>query len=156
VTERLAADAPHLPTPAQIEAYGDGGFRFAGMSHRGSLLCFPDGIWAWPVTSLRELTAESLEPAFARADRLDMFLIGGGRDPFALPAALRARFREVSLSVDPMPTGAAVRTWNILLGEGRRVGAGLVVVLNKHFPWLYFPTSLLLGSVAERGNYAFA
>jgi uncharacterized protein len=128
VTERLAADAPHLPTPAQIEAYGDGGFRFGGMSHRGSLLCFPDGIWAWPVASIRELSAETLEPVFARAGAMDFFVLGGGRDPFVLPRALRERFRELSLSVDAMPTGAAVRTWNILLAEGRRVGAGLIAV----------------------------
>ena len=128
MTERLAADAPHLPTPAQIEAYGDGGFRFGGMSHRGSLLCFPDGIWAWPVASVRDLTAETLEPVFARAGGMDFFVLGGGRDPFVLPRALRERFRELSLSMDAMPTGAAVRTWNILLAEGRRVGAGLIAV----------------------------
>jgi uncharacterized protein len=128
VTGRLAADAPHLPTPALIDAYGDGGFRFGGMSHRGSLLCFPDGVWAWPVTHIRDLTPELLQPAFDRAAQLDFFLLGGGHDPFALPAPLRARFQEVSLSVDPMPTGAAVRTWNILLAEGRRVGAGLIAV----------------------------
>ena len=45
-------DAPHLPRPAPIESYGNGGFRFAGMSHRGSLLCLPDGSWAWPVNSV--------------------------------------------------------------------------------------------------------
>jgi uncharacterized protein len=128
VTDRLAPDAPHLPRPAVIEAYGDGGFRFAGMSHRGSLLCFPDGIWAWPVAQIRDLTAELLQPVFDRADALDFFLLGGGRDPFALPIPLRARFQQASLSVDAMPTGAAVRTWNILLAEGRRVGAGLIAV----------------------------
>ena len=58
------ADAPHLPRPALIDAYGDGGFRFAGMSHRGSLLCFPDGIWAWPVEDVAELTADALSAAF--------------------------------------------------------------------------------------------
>jgi uncharacterized protein len=118
----------HLPQPAPVEAYGNGGFRFGGMSHRGSLLCFPDGIWAWPVTSLAELTLAALEPAFARADQLDFFLIGGGRDPFVLPERLRGRFNEVSLSVDAMPTGAAVRTWNVLLAERRRVGAALIAV----------------------------
>jgi uncharacterized protein len=128
MTDRLAADAPHLPRPAVIEAYGDGGFRFAGMSHRGSLLCFPDGIWAWPITGVAELSKDLLAPVFARADALDFFLIGGGRDPFVLPESLRARFRDVSLTVDAMPTGAAVRTWNILLAEGRRVGAGLIAV----------------------------
>ena len=118
----------HLPQPAPIEAYGNGGFRFGGMSHRGSLLCFPDGIWAWPVTSLADLTAAALASAFARADVLDFFLIGGGRDPFVLPEPLRQRFREASLSVDAMATGAAVRTWNVLLAERRRVGAALIAV----------------------------
>ena len=118
----------HLPQPAPIEAYGNGGFHFGGMSHRGSLLCFPDGIWAWPVATIGELTLAALEPALARADALDFFLIGCGRDPFVLPELLRQRFREAPLSVDAMPTGAAVSTWNVLLGERRRVGAALIAV----------------------------
>jgi uncharacterized protein len=122
------ADAPHLPRPAPIEAYGNGGFRFGGMSHRGSLLCFPDGIWAWPVQSLAELNEASLAPVFARAAALDVFLIGTGSDLWVLPQALRAHFRDLSLSVDTMATGAAVRTYNILLAENRRVGAGLIAV----------------------------
>lgn len=122
------ADAPHLPHPALIDAYGDGGFRFAGMSHRGSLLCFPDGIWAWPVDDVAELTADALSAAFERAQSLDFFLIGAGREPWTLPGDLRQRFRELSLSVDAMATGAAVRTYNILLAENRRVGAGLIAV----------------------------
>jgi uncharacterized protein len=122
------SNAPHLPRPALIEAYGNGGFRFGGMSHRGSLLCFPDGIWAWSVTSIDELTTASLQPAFARAEALDFFLIGGGRDPWVLPERLKARFADVSLSVDVMPTGAAVRTYNVLLAENRRVGVGLIAV----------------------------
>lgn len=122
------ADAPHLPRPAPIDAYGKGGFRFAGMSHRGSLLCFPNGIWAWPITDLAELNEAALRAAFERADGLDFFLIGAGRDPWALPEDLRQKFREVLLSVDAMATGAAVRTYNILLAENRRVGAGLIAV----------------------------
>ncbi len=124
----MAGEAPHLPTPAQIDAYGNGGFRFGGMSHRGSLLCLPDGIWAWPVTARNELTLATLEPAFARGGRLDVFLIGVGRDPWPLPERLRTHFRELSISVDTMPTGAAVRTYNVLLAEDRRVGAGLIAV----------------------------
>jgi len=122
------AGAPHLPRPALIEAYGNGGFRFSGMSHRGSLLCFPDGIWAWPVSGLTDVSAAVLAPVFARAERLDLFLIGAGHDPWVLPEALRAKFREISLSVDTMATGAAVRTYNILLAENRRFGAGLIAV----------------------------
>lgn len=122
------ADAPHLPRPALIDAYGDGGFRFAGMSHRGSILCFPDGIWAWTVDDVAELTADALSAALERAQSLDFFLIGAGREPWTLPGDLRQRFRELSLSVDVMATGAAVRTYNILLAENRRVGAGLIAV----------------------------
>jgi len=122
------ADAPHLPKPAPIDAYGNGGFRFGGMSHRGALLCLPDGIWAWPVKNVGELTEAVLEPVLTRAQQLDFFLIGAGGEPYAMPAPMRARFRELSLAVDCMTTGAAVRTYNILLAEGRRVGAGLIAV----------------------------
>ena len=122
------ADAPHLPRPAPIDAYGDGGFRFAGMSHRGSLLCFPDGIWAWPVPDVAHLTEAVLSAAFERAAGLDFFLLGVGRNPWILPEDIRKKFREFALSVDTMTTGAAVRTYNILLAENRRVGAGLIAV----------------------------
>jgi uncharacterized protein len=98
------------------------------MSHRGSLLCLPDGVWAWDVSDRAALTDQSLVPILARADALDLFLIGAGRDPWALPALLRQRFRDAGLSVDTMTTGAAAQTYNILLGEGRRVGAGLIAV----------------------------
>ena len=123
-----SAGAPHLPQPAQIEAYGGGGFRFAGMSHRGSLLCFPDGIWAWPIQDAGQLTGTALAAVFDRAHTLDFFVIGAGRDPWILPEVLRRRFRELSLSIDAMPIGAAVHTYNILLAENRRVGAGLIAV----------------------------
>ena len=122
------ADAPHLPRPAPIDAYGDGGFRFAGMSHRGSLLCFPDGIWAWPVPDVAHLTEAVLSAAFERAADLDFFLLGVGPNPWTLPEDIRKKFSEFALSVDTMTTGAAVRTYNILLAENRRVGAGLIAV----------------------------
>ena len=122
------ADAPHLPYPVSIDAYGNGGFRFSTMSHRGSLLCLPDGIWAWPVKTVSEINEAALAPVFERADVLDLLLIGGGRDPFALPESLRARFRALSIIVDCLGTGPAAQTYNILLGEKRRVGAGLIAV----------------------------
>ena len=122
---------PHLPNPAPIEAYGNGGFRFAGMSHRGSLLCLPNGIWASPVSSASEidetvLTA-ALNPAAPDA-AVDHFLIGTGRDLLAMPAPLREAFRARRIVLESMSTGAAVRTYNILLGERRRIGALLVAV----------------------------
>jgi len=122
------ADAPHLPRPAPIDAYGSGGFSFAGMSHRGSLLCLPDGIWAWPVKNVADLNQAALAAAFERAAELDLFLIGAGKDPCALPETLRARFRAAGISVDCLATGPAAQTYNILLSENRRVGAGLIAV----------------------------
>lgn len=122
------ADGKHLPRAAPIDAYGSGGFKFAGMSHRGSLLCLPDGIWAWPVTDVRDITAASLDMVFARAADLHVFLIGAGRDPWRLPDRLRDRFRDAGISVDAMTSGAAAQTYNILLRENRRVGAGLIAV----------------------------
>ncbi len=121
-------EAPHLPRQALIDAHGGGGFRFAGMSHRGSVLCLPDGIWAWPVTAFAELTEESLSQVFARADLLDFFVLGPGTAPWIMPEPLRARFRDVHISADCMATGPAVRTYNVMLMENRRVGAGLIAI----------------------------
>ena len=79
---RLAADAPHLPRRRRSTAYGKGGFRFGGMSHRGSLLCLPSGIWAWPVAQAAEIDRGSRSRRCSReAERIDLFLLGAGRDP---------------------------------------------------------------------------
>jgi uncharacterized protein len=119
---------PHFPGLTPIEAYGRGGFHFAGMSHRGSLLCLPDGIWAWPVTRPDDVTEATLDPVFQRAGDAGLFLLGTGAGPWALPRPLLLRFVELKISVETMRTGTAVSTYNILLGEGRRVAAGLIAV----------------------------
>jgi uncharacterized protein len=121
-------DAPHLPRQALIDAHGGGGFRFAGMSHRGSLLCLPDGVWAWPVAAPDAITKDALALVFARTDALDFFIVGVGNTPWIMPEALRARFRAAHISADTMTTGPAVRTYNVMLMEGRRVGAALIAV----------------------------
>ena len=119
---------PHFPRRAPIEAYGEGSFRFAGMSHRGSLLCLPDGIWAWPVTTPAQVDAAALDPVLTNTSPIELFLLGSGRDPWFMPVDLRTRFRERGIAVDVMATGPAVRTYNILLGERRRVAAGFIAV----------------------------
>jgi len=124
----LGAGTPHLPRQAPIDAYGNGGFRFAGMSHKGSLLCLPDGIWAWPIADMAAFDALALSPVFARLAALDFFLLGTGRDPRPLPQPLRTEFRSANVSADAMATGAAVRTYNILVAENRRVAAALIAV----------------------------
>jgi uncharacterized protein len=121
-------EQPHLPRQALIDAHGGGGFRFAGMSHRGSLLCLPDGIWAWAVASPADVTDDLLSLVFARAKDLDFFIIGTGAAPWSMPESLRAKLRDSRISVDAMTTGPAVRTYNVMLMEGRRVGAGLIAI----------------------------
>jgi uncharacterized protein len=98
------------------------------MSHRGSVLCLPHGIWAWPVVSPGDLTEETLARIFATADDLDFFIIGTGAVPWRPPDELRRRFRDVHVSLDAMTTGPAVRTYNVMLMEARRVGAGLIAI----------------------------
>ena len=123
-----AADRPHLPRLVPIDGYGKGGFRFGDMSHRGSLLCLPSGIWAWPVVRPAEIDESALEPVFAEADRIGLFLLGAGRDRWNVSEPLQDRFRNAQINVEVTRTGTAVSTYNILLGEGRRVAAGLVAV----------------------------
>ena len=119
---------PHLPRRAPIDAYGAGGFRFAGMSHRGSLLCLPSGIWAWAPAAPAEIDTAALAPVFAEAGEIDLFLLGTGAAPWFVPEPLRWELRDRHVTVEAMPTGPAVRTYNILLGENRRVAAGLIAV----------------------------
>ena len=121
-------DAPHLPRQVLIDAHGAGGFRFAGLSHRGSLLCLPDGIWAWSVAAPADLTADSLALVFDRSESLDFFILGTGAEPWAMPPPLRAHFRDAHISVDVMTTGPAVRTYNVMLMENRRIGAALIAI----------------------------
>ena len=85
-------DEPHLPRQALIDAHGDGGFRFAGMSHRGSLLCLPDGIWAWPVATRR--CGDAKKPcrgSLPAPAALDFFILGTGSEPWVVPDQLCAR-----------------------------------------------------------------
>ncbi|MDQ8728828.1 Mth938-like domain-containing protein [Bradyrhizobium sp. LHD-71] len=122
------AGGRHLPHAAAIDAYGNGGFRFADMSHRGSLLCMPDGIWAWPVERPDQIDEKSLALVFARASALDTLIIGTGREIAPFPETLRQALRSVHVVVDVMQTGPAIRVYNIMIGERRRVAAGLIAV----------------------------
>ncbi len=119
-------DRPHLPHLVPIDGYGKGGFRFGGMSHRGSLLCLPSGIWAWPVVRPAEIDETALAPVFAEASGLDLFVLGIGSERWSIPDILHDRFRSLKIAVEVTRIGSAVSTYNILLGEGRRVAAGLI------------------------------
>ena len=121
-------EAPHFPRSAPFDAYGKGGFAFAGMSHRGSLLCLPDAIWAWEVTRPAQIDRYSLERVFAAANGIDTLIIGTGTEVWLPPQELRAALRAVRIVLDAMQTGPAIRTYNIMIGERRRVAAALIAV----------------------------
>lgn len=118
----------HFPGRAPIDAYGNGGFRFAGMSHRGDLLCLPSGIYGWQAPLPSALDAAALARAFAEAEAIEILLLGTGADLVPLAPDLRQRLRVVGIGADPMATGAAVRTFNVLLAEERAVAAALIAV----------------------------
>jgi uncharacterized protein len=117
-----------LPGRHQIDAYGNGGFRFGGMSHRGSILALPSGVRAWPFGSVAELDAAALDPVLAEAPAIELLLLGTGADPAFIEEPLRALLAAAGIRLDAMQTGAAARTYNVLLAEDRRVGAALIAV----------------------------
>jgi uncharacterized protein len=116
----------HYPGRAPITSYGNGGFRFAGMSHRGSILCLPSGIYGWEAVDT--IDTDNLARVFLEADRIEVLLVGTGRDIRPLSSAIRERGRGVKIVMDAMATGAAVRTFNVLLSEDRAVAAALLAV----------------------------
>lgn len=118
-----------FPGQAAIEAYGNGGFRFAGMSHRGGILCIPSGIHAWNADPLK-LTFADFALAVNEASEIDILLFGSGATMRRLSADVAAALQAGGLAVDAMSTGNAVSTYNFLLGEGRRVAAALLPVEN--------------------------
>jgi uncharacterized protein len=128
VAEGIIMREAHFPGRAPIEAYGNGGFRFAAMSHRGSLLCLPSGIYGWEPKDVASLVADDFARLFAEADTIEILLVGCGKELKPIPKPLKAALSQARISADPMSTGAAVRTFNVLLAEDRAVAAALIAV----------------------------
>jgi uncharacterized protein len=129
-TPRPGMASAHFPQQVGIDAYGNSGFRFADMSHRGSLLCLRGSMRNWDVATPAELTLESLRPVLDIADQVDVLLIGLGPDIVAIDPAIRAAFRERKVIVEATQTGGAVRTYNVLLAEDRAIAAAFIAVEN--------------------------
>jgi uncharacterized protein len=117
---------PIIPADRQvIDGYGAGGFRVSGVAYSGAILVFPDGTQSWSVSTLADVTAESLQPVIARGT-VQILLLGCGRRMQPVSAPLRQALRAGGIVVDAMDTGAACRTYNVLLAEDRRVAAALL------------------------------
>lgn len=118
----------HLPEQVPVEAYGNGGFRFGGMSHRGSILIVPSGVHGWAASEPSDITADSLAPVFEEAVDIDMLLIGTGLDLVPANRGVVESLRQHEIKYEAMSTGAAVRLFNVMLGEKRKFAAALLAV----------------------------
>lgn len=120
---------PHVPLGRQlIQGYGSGGFRIANTRHEGSVLVFPDRTVVWPVATFDAATAESLGDVTVTQPKIEILLIGTGPRMQIVPPALRTHFRGLGIMVEAMDTGAACRTYNVLMSEDRRVAAALIAI----------------------------
>jgi len=111
-----------------ITSYGDGLFRISGQVYRHPVLITPEGTTAWAVENFSGLTVESLQPLIEHTPKVEVLLFGCGKQMALIPSAIKAHLRDHGISCDPMDTGAAARTYNILMTEGRRVAAALIPV----------------------------
>ncbi len=119
---------PHYPGNPLIDAYGNGGFRFADMSHQGSILILPSGVHGWRPETFADLVQDDFDPLFEESAMVDFLLLGTGDEHQIVPAALHTKLRSHGINLDIMSTGAAARTWNVVLPEKRRFAAALIAV----------------------------
>jgi len=124
----LSASGAFFPGQAPVDAYGNGGFRFAGMSHRGSIVCLPDGVHAWDVDASSQIDDDTMKPLLGMLQPPAFLLFGTGDVQVFPSLAVRRAFIDAGIGLEPMDTGAACRTYNVLLAEGRPVAAALVAV----------------------------
>ena len=114
--------------PQAIESYGPGSFTIAGRRHHGSILVLADRALPWAPRATAEITLESLRAVQDAAAEIEILLVGTGPRLELLSPPLRQAVRAWGPTVEPMATPAACRTYNLLLGEGRRVAAALIVL----------------------------
>ena len=120
---------PAVPEGSQvITGYGPGLFRIAGVAHKGSVLVLPDRTLAWAVSSFSDIDIAGLEPILSATPSVDVLLLGCGPAMQMPSRELRAALRERGVVLEPMDTGAACRTFNVLLSEGRHAAAALIVL----------------------------
>ncbi len=120
---------PLTPAGSQvIDSYGAGMFRIAGLVYEGSVLVMPEQTLAWGAGSVEDLTIADFQPVLAAETRCGVLLLGCGEQMQMPPVPLRAALREHGISIEPMDTGAACRTFNVLLSEGRGVAAALIAL----------------------------
>jgi uncharacterized protein len=112
-----------------LQAYGNGGFRVSDAQWSGAIIVFPTRTVNWKVATLADLSTDAFAPVAEASDPpIELLLIGTGQRMALLPAKLQTGLRAMGFGIDIMDTGAACRTYNVLIGEERRVAAALLPV----------------------------
>jgi uncharacterized protein len=122
---------PLIPSGRQIvESYGEGRFRVTGQVYESPILVFPERTLPWPVIRFADASLANLEPVLAagRDGNVELLLLGQGAQMQLVPPDLRQALRAAGVVLEPMDTGAACRTYNVLMAEGRRIAAALIPV----------------------------
>ncbi len=104
-----------------VDGYGPGFFRIGGEAHDAPLAILPSGITAWA-------GLDDCDSLLGAAGQIDVLLVGTGPELARLPDEFADRFAAANIGVEAMASPQACRTYNILLGEGRRVGLALLPV----------------------------
>jgi uncharacterized protein len=124
------APSAFVPGGHPISAHGGFAFAFAGMRHEGSILATPRGVRPLAVASAADMgvaeLSELFDEAAATPGAIEFVVFGTGAQMIPLAAALRAALREAGLRFEAMATGPALRVYNVMQTEGRRVAAALI------------------------------
>jgi len=119
---------PVIPEGKQvINSYGDGGFVVSSKKIKSSLIVLPDETIEWDVKDFADISESSFKELFNKND-IEVLLLGCGDKQQFLPHELEAIFKKNKIVVDCMDTGAACRTYNVLLSEERKVAAALIAI----------------------------
>ncbi|HKN29425.1 MAG TPA: Mth938-like domain-containing protein [Roseiarcus sp.] len=122
--------AAFAPGGHAIVAHGGGAFAFAGMSHHGSILATPKGVRGIEAPTVSHLDERTLAPLFGELREapgsIEFLVIGSGAQMTPVPKPLRAALREAGLRFEAMATGPALRVYNVMQSEDRRVAAALI------------------------------
>ena len=109
-----------------VRGYAPGQLRIGELEYSRSVIVSATTlIDDWRPQHIGELTAADLEPALALKPQV-LLLGSGARQVFPSPALL-AQLYATRIGFEVMDTGAACRTYNVLVGEGREVAAALII-----------------------------
>ena len=115
---------PPVGADAQlIVSYGPSGFRIGHGTYDTPVLVMPTSTVLWN----GEMSVAAFEPILNTTPPTEVLLIGTGKRHEMIPQALRVEMKARGVVIDTMDTGAACRTFNILLGEGRMIAAALLL-----------------------------